>query len=225
MNIVSDDLRGAKGLLSILVDVIQNDDKESLENILDRIVFNEMDFDKALSLILGLLNICMDSDSGKIAKIIYDKNEEFYPLTSEIDFITILFLNEKVSIDLLNFLISDVLSGYALFRLVHQLTLVSGYDSSKIVQAIYKCWKVFPIPTLEGLQQLYDYTVKVSSTIANEIAVKLRENNKFATVPTWLISMDILPKESSFIVSSAMTDETTELGLPDLDTILSLIHI
>lgn len=217
MNIVSDDLRGAKGILEIIRESIETGDEDELREILDSILFNEIKFEDAVELTIGLLNMCTDVDESDLAKIIYDTHELFYPLNTEIEFITYLILHKRTTVRLLSFLLHDVIPNYNLSEIVYQLCFLKEKDSSEMAVAVDKCWQIFEIPNADDLNKLYDYTSKVNVTVGLAISRKLRKENNYAAVPTWMITPKILPRESNVKIP---TFENLELNLPSSQMVI-----
>src|SRR5947199_9584789 len=118
MNVVSDDLRGAKSLLELIKISIESGDSDTLNDILDSILFNEMKFDDAVELIIGLLKFCENVKENELARVIYDINESFYPNNTEIEFITYLFLHKRTTDKLMTFLLHDVILSYNLSEII-----------------------------------------------------------------------------------------------------------
>src|SRR5437899_159210 len=106
---ISDDLVNAKTLLELLNDAIITEDLDSLEEITDKFMFEEMVFTEAMSLVIGLLNISYESGAVQSAKLIYNLNYRFLPPNADTEFVILLALNQSFRVDVLEFLIKSVL--------------------------------------------------------------------------------------------------------------------
>jgi len=217
---VSDDNRGAKGVLNLIQHSIQTSDEDTLTDILDAILFNEMDFQSAVDLLIGLLKMCSESDEAKMAKIIYDKNEMFYPNTSDVQFIIYLILNRRSTSRLLNFLFEEVVPEYNLGEIIYQLCNTQNQDLSQMKLAIDKCWEIFETSNLQDLNSLYDFALRANTIVATALASKIRKINNYAKVPAWIISPKILPREYNIIIPS-ITD--LKIGLPANENLIDIM--
>ncbi len=218
MNIISDDLRGAKGLISELTQTIESGDEDGLSNILDSIPFEDMKFDDSVNLIIGLLKICDESDEVELAKLIYDKSVLFYPNNTDSQFITHLFFHKRINVNLLYFLLHRVLKTYNLFELIYQFCYLKDKDSTSIKIAIDRCWEIFETPSIEDLNKLYNFALESNVVVAASIALKLRKENDYAPIPTWIISSEVLPLESNVKIPPY---QKLELGLPNPENVIN----
>ena len=211
MSVISDDIRGAKALLNLIQDSIQTSDEDMLIDILDSILFNEMDFDKAVDLIISLLKMCSEFNEEKLAKIIYNKNESFYSNTSDVEFITYLILNKRTTKNLISFLLQEVIPEYNLSEIIYQLCNTHNTDISQMKLAIDKCWDIFEISDLLDLNSLYEFALSANNSVAIALSSKIKKINNYAEIPAWIISPKILPRESNVIIP---TPSELKLGLP-----------
>lgn len=219
-NVVSNDLRGAKGLLELLRNSIQTGDRDTLDDILDSILFKEIDFDNAVTLVIGLLEICKDAADPELGKVIYDISDQFYPNNTSVEFVTYLIVNRKTKVDLLHFLIHDVIPFYNIGEIIYQMCMIEDIQSEDLTVAMNKCWQLFEVPTVNDLKRLYEYASTINQMMAREIGIRLRKYNDYAPIPGWIIPLPILPKESSVKIPA---EESFKIDLPSTEEMIEFL--
>ena len=223
MNVPSNISTTTKQLIDHITLTIISDQQDEIIDVLDVFNFDQMELKDSTNLLTLFIKYCYQYNKPKIAKIIYDYHTSFYSLSSDVSFFTYLLLINNINIEVFSFLINDVSLNHNFYEIVYELIFVTDeFSSDEISLAFSKAAQIFKMPDLEQLLKMQEFSEHRNPVIYSELTDIIRKVNNFAPIPDWMITLDILPKESSVQPPSKAN---YNIGIPTNDQIFNLLKV
>jgi hypothetical protein len=227
VNSLDNDEKLGNNIIFQLSNIIRDDDIDSIKDILPLIPVDKFHKIFRSSILHDLLVTCYNHDRSQIAKIIlrrftdpYYNIEDFAP-APPMSLYTSLYLDPGFDTVLLLF-IASLYPEYGFVRCVDELAHINNDPNIPI--AMDKLFNVYGEYPLRALLNILDGIPKTADLIREVLRDRIRQVNKFADIPPYMISEKILISESKLDYYAIQNKETEYKNiLPPLDELAEMI--
>lgn len=216
---------GSKGkaVIQLTLDSIENNDIDTLSDVLTSLPYGQLDEQHYYSLLIRLLEKAAENDRDTAALLILDSFVKNDPVRDNGDgdvyrlpLFTSLFLRRSVSRDLLDFLVR-INNNYSL---VDHLFAIISYDEPPQVQdACYRLVNAYGDTTYNSYKELLDIAKqKENITLESFILDRMKVLAAFAPKPSWVKNFKMF-QPGVTITSGDEADELSTGEIPDEDSL------
>lgn len=211
-------MSNATKLLSLINNSILNDDLDRLQELLNLLPIQTLKIKVSNNLLHNYLSTCALNDrieAGTILLDIWSGNENIDNTISKnvVSLYTSLYMIPSYNETLLMFC-AKLRPLYDFIKCIDELSYLN--NNPNIYPACYKLLKVYGEQTLKTYKMLKENINETKYVINDFLSDRIVKINDYAKIPDYMISQDIIPKESSLDLSLLSQNINTNI-LQSLD--------